>query len=128
MPPSAPHGPLIAVYILFELCWLVTGTVWVAGVDRGAGTCDNTVRRPVIVVTVTMVWPGVHVLHCGDRQLLDPHPHPAAVHAGSLLLQAGRLQLRHAVLEHCHQRGGPLDQICEVSTGHYIAVPSTRQQ
>ena len=82
----------------------------------------------MIVVTVTMVWPGVHVLHCGDRQLLDPHPHPAAVHAGSLLLQAGRLQLRHAVLEHCHQRGGPLDQICEVSTGHYIAVPSTRQQ
>ena len=81
-----------------------------------------------MVITVTMVWPGVHVLHCGDRQLLDPHPHPAAVHAGALLLQAGGLQLRHAVLGHRHQRGGPLDQIRQVGTGHFLALPSTRQQ
>ena len=69
------------------------------------------------VTTITMIDdPGVHVLHRGDRQLLDPHPDAAAVHAGALLLQAGGLQLRHAPLEPRHQRGGTLDQTRQVGT------------
>lgn len=49
------------MYILFELCWLVTGTVWVAGVDRGAATCDNTVRTAVTVTTITMIDAQVYM-------------------------------------------------------------------
>ena len=53
-------GPLlfiISVYILFELCWLVTGTVWVARTD--SENCDRTIYIFSVVVIVNF-W--IHIL------------------------------------------------------------------
>ena len=48
---------MFSVYILFEICWLVTGAVWVAGVEREE--CGNTVYMFSLVVIINF---GVHLL------------------------------------------------------------------
>ena len=46
------------VYILFEIAWLITGTVWVVGVEDTA-QCDRTIYIFSIVVIVNF-W--IHIL------------------------------------------------------------------
>jgi len=48
---------VLPVYILFEICWLITGTVWVAQVDPS--TCDQTIYIFSLVVIVNF-W--IHIL------------------------------------------------------------------
>ena len=48
---------LISVYILFEVCWLVTGTVWVGRTD--STNCDRTIYIFSVVVIVNF-W--IHIL------------------------------------------------------------------
>ena len=45
------------VYILFEIAWLITGTVWVIGVD--VEQCDKTIHIFSVVVIVNF-W--IHIL------------------------------------------------------------------
>ena len=45
------------VYILFEIAWLITGTVWVIGVD--VDDCDKTIHIFSVVVIVNF-W--IHIL------------------------------------------------------------------
>ena len=47
----------MSVYILFEICWLVTGAVWVSGVERDQ--CGNTVYMFSLVVIINF---AVHLL------------------------------------------------------------------
>ena len=49
--------PTLSVYILFELCWLVTGTVWVVGAE--SDNCDRTIYIFSVVVIVNF-W--IHIL------------------------------------------------------------------
>ena len=47
------------VYILFELCWLVTGTVWVLDPELSTDTCDTTIYMFSVVVMINF-W--IHIL------------------------------------------------------------------
>eukprot|EP00092_Neocalanus_flemingeri_P009257 GFUD01009963.1.p1 GENE.GFUD01009963.1~~GFUD01009963.1.p1 ORF type:complete len:360 (+),score=44.02 GFUD01009963.1:326-1405(+) len=48
---------VLPVYILFEIAWLITGTVWVVGVD--VNECDKTIHIFSVVVIVNF-W--IHIL------------------------------------------------------------------
>jgi len=48
---------VLPVYILFEIAWLITGTVWVIGVD--VSQCDKTIHIFSVVVIVNF-W--IHIL------------------------------------------------------------------
>jgi len=54
---------VLPVYVLFELCWLITGTIWVAGIDIGSSsngqTCDTSIYIFSLVVIVNF-W--IHIL------------------------------------------------------------------
>jgi len=49
---------VLPVYILFEIAWLITGTVWVVGVDE-VENCDRTIYIFSVVVIVNF-W--IHIL------------------------------------------------------------------
>lgn len=50
---------VLPVYILFEIAWLITGTVWVLGVETESGQCDKTIHMFSIVVIINF-W--IHIL------------------------------------------------------------------
>jgi len=50
---------IIPVYIIFEVAWLITGTVWVANVDKQTEVCDETIYVFSLVVMVNF-W--IHLL------------------------------------------------------------------
>lgn len=58
---------LLPVYIVFEVCWLITGTVWVIGTTgvEDPSKCDHTVYIFSLVVMVNFwihIWDGIHQL------------------------------------------------------------------
>lgn len=50
---------VLPVYILFEVAWLITGTVWVLGVGGGPEQCDKTIYVFSVVVIINF-W--IHIL------------------------------------------------------------------
>ena len=49
----------VSVYIVFEIAWLVTGTVWLIGVDPSPEKCDKTIHVFSMVVVINF-W--IHIL------------------------------------------------------------------
>lgn len=50
---------IIPVYILFEVAWLITGTVWIVSIDKQNEVCDETIYVFSLVVMVNF-W--IHLL------------------------------------------------------------------
>lgn len=50
---------VLPVYIIFEIAWLVTGTVWLIGVDPDPKMCDKTIHVFSMVVVINF-W--IHIL------------------------------------------------------------------
>jgi len=49
---------VLPVYIIFEIAWLITGTVWLIGIDSGS-ECDKTIHVFSMVVVINF-W--IHIL------------------------------------------------------------------